>query len=322
MEPFKNSFYSIATECADLNSATSAVQRTVIDELTAESPMLSSLPFEQSSHAYHNLAERLTDVKGVEIVDLDGQLPVMDIETQLVQSDLTPIGGKIIMPEDKMIRYGGKEQYLAKRLPVLMRHSGGKIEKSLFLQNFLGAAVEFGNAYSVMASPVDDTNNQAMVAVTWTPGEMSGLFSPLPYQAPNLGEVFNLQWLNGGNRYEYPINGIDVTVYGVTVKTLIGMQLGNTQKLSALVNIRNDNLPTPNQLVTLIESARGGASTRIYCSPSLMHRIAAKYAQSQQGNGLITVGVNGDVMVLGIPFVTSFNIPTKVGKIDVPVTPA
>lgn len=161
-----------------------------------------------------------------------------------------------------------------------------------------------------------------MVAVTWTPGEMTGLFSPLPYQAPNLGEVFNLQWLNGGNRYEYPINGIDVTVYGVTVKTLIGMQLANTGKLSALVNIRNDNLPTANQLVTLIESARAGSTTRIYCSPSLMHRIAAKFAQATQGNGLISVVANGTVTVLGIPFVTSFNIPAKIGKIIAPATPA
>ena len=46
--------------------------------------------------------------------------------------------------------------------------------------------------------------------------------------------------------------------------------------------------------------------------------IAATYAETQKGNGLVAVTGAGEVSVLGIPIVTSSNIPKKVGFVDVP----
>ncbi|MDR3235014.1 MAG: hypothetical protein LBT46_15365 [Planctomycetaceae bacterium] len=318
MEPFKNSFYNIAVQAADLNKASTVNQRMLIDNVTAESPILAAIPFEKASHDYHNLFERVTAAQGVDVVDLDGPLPIIDSETQLDQSNLTPLGGKILMPEDKVIKYGGVEKYLAKRLPPAMRQSGMKIEKSLFLNNFLGKAVEFSNAVSASETPADMPNYAAMAAITWSPGEVTGLFSPLPYADPRLGQVFETSALNGGNRYDYrhPVDKVDIVVYGATVKTLIGMQLENKLKIAALVNIGATAVPTATQLVELVKRASFGTTTRIYCNPSLALRIAAYYSTQNHGNGLITVQPGGQVSIVGVPVITSFNIPEAIGRIS------
>ena len=81
----KDSFYDIAVQAADLNPATAAAQRKLIDNVTSESPILAGIPFEQASHLYHNVFERMTDVDGIDVIDFDGPLPEIGSNTQLDQ---------------------------------------------------------------------------------------------------------------------------------------------------------------------------------------------------------------------------------------------
>jgi hypothetical protein len=121
--------------------------------------------------------------------------------------------------------------------------------------------------------------------------------------------VFEVKWLSGGN----PFLADGKVVFGGYIKTLIGLQLENPAKISALVNITS--VPTPTQLAHLVNSAQAGSTTRIYCSPQLKTSIAAAYAQVMQGNGLISVSSAAEVSVLGIPIQSSFNIPVGSGYI-------
>ncbi len=242
MENTKNTFFNLAVQAAELNPATNKAQRTLIDNVTAESPILRDIPFEKASHPYHNVFERLTDATGIDTVELDGPLPELSSNSQIDQINLTPLGGRLTFGEDRAKAYGSKENYLTQKIPPTMRKSGQRIEKTLFMSNFLGSCVRFGKAYSCTDNPADTADYSAMVAITWTPGEVTGLFSPLPYAEPRVGKVFETKWLSGGNVYDDlqpQKNGTFVKTpsYGAYVKTMIGMQIENGDKVAALVNI-------------------------------------------------------------------------------------
>lgn len=320
MEPFKDSFYNIAVQAAGANPATAASQKRLIDNVTAESPILAGLPFEQASHNYHNVFERVTDATGIDTIDFDGPLPEINSETQLDQVNLTPLGGILTFGEDRATAYGGKEAYLEKKIPAVLRKSGNKIERALFLDNFLGNAVRWNKVYSATETPTDEVKYSAMVAITWVPGEMTGLFSPLPYQEPRLGRVFETKWVNGGNTFLdiQNVNGKDEKIisYSAYVKTVFGMQLENSAKIAALVNI--EGVPTAKQLVALTEYAQASASTRIYMTRAKEVEIATYYSQQNFGNGLISVLPGAKIAILGVPAETSYNIPAMIGKIDAP----
>jgi len=88
------------------------------------------------------------------------------------------------------------------------------------------------------------------------------------------------------------------------------------QKIASLINIKGT--PTTKQLAALVNAVQAGGSTRIYCSMALKTSIAATYAETQKGNGLVVLTGGGEVSVLDVPIVTSNNIPKKVGFVDVP----
>ena len=311
MEDFKNSFYQIATQIAGMNAKTTKGQLELIDNYTSDAPILRSLPFQKSSHPYHHAYGDLVDVLGMQIIDFDAPFPTMYAERQVKNVNLTPFGGAIKFGEDMMLQtYGTPEAYLAAQIPAILRKSGMQLETSLYVNNFLPLAIQYGTAMSVIEdSEVEISSTYGtMVAITWTPDEMTGLYSPLPYGAgENYGQLFRPQWANNKARHELS-NG--VYGYAATVKMLIGILLANKRKISALVNI-DSTPPMAKQLAEFVNAAQGSGSTRIYCSASLKTSIAAMYARTMDGSGLVSVSGAGEVSILGVPIVTSHNIPLK-----------
>jgi hypothetical protein len=185
----------------------------------------------------------------------------------------------------------------------------------LYINNFLPLAVRYGTAMSAIENPVETNKYGTMVAITWTPDEMTGLCSPLPYQSgESFGQLFKPEWANGKQRHKLA-NG--VYGYAATVKMLIGILLAKKTKIAALVNIAGT--PTAKQLADLVTAAQGSGSTRIYCSAGLRTSIAADYARLMNGSGLVSVGGAGEISVLGVPAITSHNIPMGIGGItDIP----
>jgi len=313
MEEFKNSFYKVATHIANSSVKTAKSQMVMIDNYTQDAPILRNLPFQRSSHNYHHAYGDVLDVQGMQIVDFDAPLPMMHVGSQYKSINLTPFGGAIEFGEDMMLQtYGTPEAYLGAKIPALLRESGARLETSLYINNFIPMAVKNNTALSAIENPVSGNKYETMVAITWTPDEMTGLYSPLPYGAgEHFGQLFKPEWANGKQRHLLR-NG--AYGYAATVKMLIGILLANKRKISALVNI--EGTPTAKQLANLVTSAQGNGNTRIYCSSGLRTSIAAAYARTMDGSGLVSVSGVGEVSILGIPIVTSHNIPSHIGAIE------
>jgi hypothetical protein len=312
MDEFKNSFYRVAVDIANLQEKTSGGQLAIIDNFTMNAPILKGIPFQKSSHPLHHVFGDVVDVQGMQIIDFDAPLPTMRVETQLGQVNLTPFGGNFKFGEDVMLQtYGDPKRYLMSKMPAIMRESGARLERSFYVNNFLPTAIKNGTALSAKSDPVATDKYGSMVAVTWIPSEMTGLHSPLPYGAGSeFGQLFKPEWVNGGNRHDI---GGDVIGYAASVKMLVGISLINKRKIAALLNIAE--VPTANQLVELVTAAEYSGSTRIYCPERQKNAIAAKFAQSNQGNGLVSVSGEGEVRVLGVPVVSSHNIPRELGGV-------
>jgi len=316
MPEFKNSFYAVATEAAKKNPQTAAGQLVLIDNFTSNSPMLKGLPFERASHDRHHVYGRLMDASSMQVIDFDGSLPSMQTDSQLESVNLTPFGGKFEFGEDRMKHtHNTPESFLAAQVAPVLRKTGMNLEESLYLNNFLTKTIDYGTVWSSNASAASGNTYGTMVAVTWEPGEMTGLYSQLPYgKGESFGKLFETEWTNNKSRHTLP-NG--VVGYSATVKIFLGILLANKQKIASLVNIVGT--PSAQQLAALVNAVQANDSTRLYCSAALKTSIAAMYAQTQQGNGLVAVTSAGEVSVLGVPIVTSSNIPKKIGFITAPL---
>ena len=312
---FKNSFYNVSVETAKQNVKTSNGQLALIDNFTMNAPMLAGIPFEKASHAYHHAYSRLLDADNLQKIDFDGLLPTVQTESQLETVNLTPFGGSFEFGEDMMKQtHGTPEAFLATKVPPVLRKTGMALETNLYVNSFLTKTMEYKTARSATENASTSGRFATIVAVTWEPGEMTGLFSPLPYgRGDRFGQLFETEWVNDKKRHKLS-NG--VIGYAATLKVFIGILLANKQKIASLVNITAT--PTPKQLAALVNAANPNASTRLYCSAAVKTSIAAAYAFTQQGNGLVAVTSTGDVSVLGVPIVTSSNIPQEVGYLDAP----
>jgi len=314
MEEFKNSFYRIATAIAGSNAKIAQGQLSFVDNFTSDAPMLKGIPFQQASHSYHHAYGDIVGVDGMQEIDLDAPLPTMMVDTQLKSVPLKAFGGAIKFGEDLMKKtHGTPDAYLSAQIPALLRDSGARLETTLYTRYLLEHAIQIKKAIAG-SEGVAGQKYGTMVAVTWNPNEMIGLYSPLPYNGgSDFGAFFRPEWANGKNRHDL---GNGVYGYAATIKTLIGFLMANTRKISAIVNI--DGTPTPLQLASFVNAAQGGngtGNTRIYCAPALRTSIAASYAQQFQGNGLVAVSSSGDVSIQGVPVVTSYNIPMEYGRV-------
>ena len=146
MSDFKNSFYTIATEIAKKNPLAAPGQLTLIDNFTAESPILKGLPFEQASHDCHHVHGRLLDATSMQVIDFDGVLPSMQTDSQLESVHLTPFGGKFEFGEDRMrLTHKTPESFLAAQIPPVLRKTGMALEHSIYLNNFLPTTIKKRN---------------------------------------------------------------------------------------------------------------------------------------------------------------------------------
>ena len=226
MNDFKNSFFNIATAIVGQNKGTEVGQLTLIDNFTMNSPILSGLPFEKASHDRHHAYSRLVNASSLETIDFDGVLPSMQTETQTETVPLHAFGGNFKFGEDRMLHsHSTPEVFLATQIPPVMRSTGMKFERSLYLHHFLKKTMEYSTARSSTQDADKDGHYETMVAITWEPGEMTGLYSPLPYgQGDSYGKLFETQWLNNKTRHVLD-NG--VIGYAATIKIFLGMLLAN-----------------------------------------------------------------------------------------------
>lgn len=298
----KNTFREIAIKM-------SSKQPQMVDEMLEEAPILGMIPFQPTSDGLQHNYEKVNDVTGAGLVDLDAPLPEVDASTSLDKLDMGIIGGEMFVGEDKAKQLGGPAAYFAGKQDLVLKQTGMDAERSVLYNHLRAFAIEndttLGGEHAFDAGGVGATN-YSIIATKWSPGQISGLYDPAGF---GRGTLMDVAPLNGGNLYKHPTKNING--YGIRMKSYFGMLTANKRYVSSVVNIdlENDKLPTETQLDDLIQSVRGqtGGSTFLYMHPKVYTALFQYKASSLE----LVVGdenINRTFMSWnGIPIMTSYN---------------
>jgi hypothetical protein len=284
----------------DVSIAKAKKQSVLIDALTDETPILGQMPVEETSDGFHHVYEQAIDIDHIDSGLLDDVLTEVDMDSKLVQETLTSFAAKIVVGEDKAKLYpGGRNAYFAKKLPKILRATGNAMERNFYylLRDYAVANGRYqlaGGSGSALYS---------IVAVTWTPQEVSLLYNPDGF---GNGRVFDIMPISGGNIYE-DANGR--LVYGMRMKTQVGLHKANERYVSAICNIDASNLPTETEMGKLLLQARRNARTRIYCHPQVLDWLGITYKGANIQTSVGDTGYSNRITTWdSVPFVDSWNI--------------
>lgn len=284
-------------------------QPKMVDQLLEEAPIFATIPMEGASHDLWNLYEEQDTVVGASLVDVDDELPEVYSESKLKQIDLSILGGKEYVGEDKALIFGGAAAYFAKQQASILKKTGQDAEAGIIYNN-LRAYAE-ANHTAAIPKLIDVTGsantNYTILCVNWAQGEITGLFREGGF---GRGALMDITPLSGGNLFEKTISGKSILVYGARLKSYIGIQLANARYVSAIVNIDrvNSKTPTAAQIDSTISNARGtSARTVLYMHPDVLNMLyALKYADLQMRPQ--DTDLNSMVLTWnGIPIITSYN---------------
>lgn len=280
-------------------------QSVMIDQFLEEAPIVAMMPMEASTHGLSNLFEEVSSVTGAGMVDIDDELPTVDAQTELKQTDLSILGGTMFVGEDKAKKLGGAAAYFAKKEALILRKTGEDVEKAIIYNNIRAYSITEGKAESAGGS---SNINYSILAVTWTPGEITGLYDPNGF---GNGKVFDIMPINGGAVYEKLINGKNILGYGVRLKSYLGIQLANKRYVSSIVNIDLDSgtpkPPTERMMDNVLLQARANSSTVLYMHPRVLTELF-NYKASRLQMVVNNNDVNRTVAYWnGTPIVTSYN---------------
>lgn len=290
---------STASTLRDLSARFATRQPDQVDWLTEETPVLDVIPFEEASHALWNVYDEVADVTGGGFVDMDAPLGSIDVGTRLKKVDLSILGARMFLPEDKAKAMGGRDAYFAKKLPKALRKLGVDAEKAIVYGNLRKYALDAGR---LMDAGGQDDKGYSLLAVRFVPGETTGLYSSNTFRQ---GGILDVRSVGGGTLYE---DERGVLGYGVRIKGYFGIQIANPETVAALVNITPDTPPTAMQVDNLLDMVRGGAGTFLFCHRKVMSILA------EAGKGaafqMTASERNVDRRIAewnGVPIVTSYN---------------
>jgi len=289
----------------DIALANATKQTEIVDALLEEAPLLDGMPMQPSTHGFQNVFEEITSVTGAGLVDIDGELPSINAEGKLKQTDLGILGGVMFVGEDKAQKMGGASAYFANKLPSILNKTGSDVELSIIYDNIRAYAIENEKDISAGGS---GTANYTILGVTWKRGEVTGLYDPAGYGD---GKMFDIKPMNGGELYEKTVDGKVVAGYGVRIKSTIGIQLANPRYVSAIVNIDlvagTPSPPTEVMMDNVLLDCRASESTVLYMHPKVL-----TYLYKYKANQLVMVAGETDVNRVvalwnGTPIVASYN---------------
>ncbi len=280
-------------------------QSVIVDTISIDSPVWTSLPTMVASTEVQNVAQRLVSVTGGGRRAIDAPSTMTKADFKLERTDLGIIDGRIEIGADTVEILGGKSNAFEKQAPAIIKETMKNAEASLLYQDLRAYAIENGN-YSLAGGSAN--TNYSILCVTYGQGENIGLTSP---SMMNSGKTFNFTDRMGGSAYDKTLdNGDVVEVYGRQFKTLFGLQLNNENKCSAICNIdiKNTKIPSLEQLDDMVLNARAGNNSAIYMHPRVKQWLGREYKYSKmnlfnESNGLTKMVDSYE----GIPIVTTWN---------------
>lgn len=280
----------------------------IVDNLTEEAPVLAMVPMRPSTHPFQNVFEKIVSIDAAEIVDLDDELPDVNVTSQLEKENLSTIAGTMFVGYDKAREMGGAENYFMGKLPMILRQTGANTENSIIYNKMRQFAIDNGNVIDKLGAA---NTNYSIIAVKWAQPDITGLFNP---NGPGDGKILEMIPLNGGNPYKQTFTYGDgstktITGFGMDIKTHFGLQLANDRYVGAIVNIDTAAVPTENDINLLLESVRANpANTFLYMHPTMKTKLQV-YKDNHLQMGPFDADHNTLFMQWdGINIITSYNM--------------
>lgn len=283
-----------------------------VDAITEDAPILSILPFEEASHDLWNVYEETEEITGPGFVDLDAALPDVNVKTKLQKVDLSIMGGIASCGEDKAQMFGGAPKYFAKQERPILRKAGMTSEYAILYNMIRTHALAGSNKIDAAGS---SNTNHTILAVRFSSGECTGLFSPKGFKN---GAMMDVKAVNGGNLMQFNVtrNGATVTILGYQVryKGYFGFMIASSMCVAAIYNVdrvsATKKLPTATQIDDLLAMVRANnAGTYLFMHPKLLSNL-----KDIRGAGnrvtVMSPNINNPVIIDSwdrIPIVTSYN---------------
>ena len=284
-------------------------QEQMVDDFTEAAPFLAAEPVQESSDKLSNVSEKILNITGADIVDLDAALPTINAETELVQRDLQKVGGLIEVGKDKSKLFGGASNYFGTKMPWIMRETGMAIEKSKIYNSYRAYAyaesklTEAGDGSGVAADGL-----YSILCITFVPGEMYGLVGK---DAFNQGKAFEMEMLCNGGTYKLATGE---TGYGMEVATYLGTNLNNPRYIAGLVNCvanaTDDAFPTEDNLSSIRLDARANSANSYYVMhPRMRQKLGTKYKLDHFNTFNQDTGINTQLFSWdGVPIIETYNM--------------
>ncbi len=296
---------ALSNTYAELALKNAPKQGVILDTITEDAPIFSSMPTMVASTEVQNVYQRLKAVTGGNMRAIDAPANMTSADFDLARTDLSIIDGRIEVGADTVEILGGKTAAFGTQAPVIIRETMQNVEAGIIYDNLRAFAIANGNYSSAGGSA---NTNYSILCVTYGQGENIGLTSP---SMMNSGKIFSFSDRMGGNAYDKTLdNGDTIEVYGQQFKTLFGLQLNNENKLSAICNvdIANSKVPSLEQLDDMVLNARASGNSAIYMHPRVKQLLGREYKYSKMQLFNESTGLTKMVDTYeGVPIVTSWN---------------
>lgn len=297
----------------------------MVDALTEEAPVLDmATRWKEASHDLWHNAEVLTDVEGAGFIEFDAPIPPMSVSSDLVRIDLHMMAGAMEVPTQRAMQFGGPAKYFGDKQDTIIRQAGMDTEKQIIYRNWLSAAEWVNKNKSHGSVGLRDAGGKGegwfILAVRVDEQFNCGLYSPKQFEHKRF---FKITLPYGGAEYHLRTPKYEgVMGYGIIYRAAFGwMLLPNMahRTCSAIVNIDEDNAPTPTMIDDMLSEIRAKAgNTYLICAPK-----AKTHAINIHKLNVVQM-VNADKEMKtavdswnGIPILTSYNIADKIKNVKV-----
>ncbi len=284
----------------------------LINELVEENPILATIPFKATNAGVQNVAKKMTDITGAQVVDMDAPLPQVSANGELVYTDVSYVSGEQTVGFDEAKLYGGAGAYFSEYSEEIMTETGNNLEKSFVYNTLKPFAKDNGNKQNAGGTLAD--KEFSIVAVRYNKSN-TGIYSET---ASGSGLSFEITPMNGGNVYK---DGSNIPVYGQMMKTNLGFQFIDSRNVSYIANVdltpdgTSDTgykaLPTEAQMDEMLLQIRAneGASF-IYMHPKVKNALHVYKGEKMQLGVMDENYKRSFDMWEGVKIVTSFNMLT------------
>lgn len=261
--------------------------RFLVNPFLQDAPFFNSMPMMETNAKLANITDRVKEIKIPQIVNYDAPLPEIRTTFEKTFASVCKVGGIMTIGYDKAkLLEGGVAEYIAKQMGPIMNKTGQAYDQS-FIYNILKKfCIENGRFTRVLPGQSAATGYYSMIGISWNLGENCGLYSPA-MNANGKGKLFDTIPVAGGQVIQVKNeNGEEILGKQLAVQTCLGLQIANEKRVHALVNISttaDNGIPTPDKLLEFVSEFETGDPDKdvIYCHPSLINAIRAKYMREQ-----------------------------------------